>query len=249
MPPRPGLAHKVPLKLAKVPLSKLKVTLCRQLSSAELPLPGGGGRVLSSWDPRSPFPARLRNCGRGCEFGTGTRGSPASLHKAGLPALPHPPDVIISFSSLPSEVRCVRPPFSAASLGSQTGLQAPLMPSIHLSIREPQAGCKDPHGLRGTLERGWRGVPNTRLTRKPGKRTVMDAAPTGRSTSSFTMHGGYKGLEIIPFRFINKQKTFSVLVCPGMRGAGHGDGLRAGILVQPSRFPTSADSRGLPTAS
>lgn len=77
----------------------------------------------------------------------------------------------------------------------------------------------------------------------------MDAAPTGRSTSSFTIHGGYKGLEIIPFCFINKQKRFSVLVCPGMRGAGQGDGLRAGILALLSQFPTSADSRGLPTAS
>ena len=96
------------------------------------------------------------------------------------------------------------------------------MLSIHLSIREQQAGRKDPHGLRGTLERGWRGVPNTRLTRKPGKRTVIDAAPTGRSTSSFTSHGGYKGLESIPFCFINKQKRFSVLVCPGMRGVGQG---------------------------
>lgn len=56
--------------------------------------------------------------------------------------------------------------------------------SIHLSLKEPQAGREDPKAVcvcvegGRTCEQGWHGVPNTRLSWKSVKRTTVDAAPT-----------------------------------------------------------------------
>lgn len=129
----------------------------------------------------------LRNWGRDCELRTGP-GEPAALpFSVKLDCSTSPPTRYKHLLSLPSGAGRVCPPSPDASLGSQKpsgpGPQMPLLVYSPFTegapgrTRGPRRLCVCVEGGR-TCEQGWRGVPNTRLSRKSAKRTTVDTAPT-----------------------------------------------------------------------